>query len=156
MQSKEGLFVFQDTGEEQSEDRVKSCCGRDQHVFRAESSGTHTPPHTGKAGGVTMDTSRSLFLTSVFVLSKKKKRKSQKVPSEMTRDHGPNSGLRPGMLIPLFYSLCVKVSQYHTGPAGIVNGYWTTGTAESNLDVLLFPKQMPAARLREFLSQRFL
>lgn len=89
---------------------------------------------------------------SFFVLSKKKKRKSQKVPSEMTRDQSPNSGLPPGKL---------KVSQYPTDLAGIVNGYWITGTAESNLAVFLFPKQMPAVRLprpwlREFLSQRFL
>lgn len=83
----------------------------------------------------------SLFLMCFFVLSKKKKRKSQKVPLEMTRDHSPNSGLTPGKLAPLFCSLCVEVSQYHTDLAGIVNGYWITGTAESNLDVFGFPSR---------------
>lgn len=75
-------------------------------MFGAERSGTHSPPHAGNAAAVTVETSLSLFLMSFFVLSKKKKRKSQKVPSEMTRDHSPNSGLPPGKLA-LLSAVCV-------------------------------------------------
>lgn len=61
--------------------------------------------------------SLSLVLMKLFVLSKKKKRKSQKVPAETAGAHGPGVVHPPGTLPP---SVVWTLSPSHTDPAALV------------------------------------